>query len=312
MRTSWKNILYLAGLVVGVLLFGLQVVSGYRAVTATSTPAELSALIVGWMAIILAFFLQMMIWRGLMQELGSHLTRLTVIQGYPITFLPRYIPGTIWGYMTRGQWLYRDHQIPYLISSFGSLNEILASVVSVALVVGLSGIILGWEWGGLWLSVSGLFMIGTWYVLHKVDRVPALRKRLQLPTQEIDSPTRRVGFIAWLKTVLGYMGLWVCYGFMLLVVASTSFSDTRINIVSCTLLYSLSWLIGFLVVFIPAGLGLREFALTFLFMSYFEIDFGTASAISVTSRFLVILGELAWVIVGIILKVLRAKLQGTT
>jgi glycosyltransferase 2 family protein len=307
MRTSWKNALYLAGLIIGILLFSLQVVSGYRAVTASSTTADLSALVVGWMTIILAFLIQMLTWRNLMQELGPHLPRLNVIQWYPITFLPRYIPGTIWGYMTRGQWLHRDYQIPYLISNLGSLYEIMASLVSVILVIGFSGAISSEGWGWLVLSASCLLVPGTWYVLHKIEKNPALGRRLRLSATGAGTSAPKVGFNAWIRAVLSYVLLWACYGFMLFVITNSALKNSWVSFPSCTLLYSISWLIGFVVIFVPAGLGIREFFMTYIFMLYIGVDFGTASSISVTSRFIVILGEVAWVTMSIIIKLFRPK-----
>ena len=74
------------------------------------------------------------------------------------------------------------------------------------------------------------------------------------------------------------------------------------NLVDFTFLFGFAWLAGFLVVFVPSGLGIREVVLSNLLTSILGIPAVQASALSVTSRFVISLAELAWILVALLFK----------
>ncbi len=63
----------------------------------------------------------------------------------------------------------------------------------------------------------------------------------------------------------------------------------------------LSWVLGFVIVFVPAGLGIRELAISTLLTAYGALLPWQADLVAVLSRFGLIVAELAWLLVGLAL-----------
>ena len=71
--------------------------------------------------------------RSLNIELPIHKARYI----YSLSFLARYIPGSIWGYLSRSEWLLHDYQVSYASSNYGSILEVALAVSTGFCVLGL-------------------------------------------------------------------------------------------------------------------------------------------------------------------------------
>jgi hypothetical protein len=122
MAFPWRKLLYYLGVGLGAILFLQQVWLGIESVRQEvlhiNRPVCLLAAI-GLTFIIYA--LQMIAWGQIMLGLGSLINLPAVLQGYIISFLPRYIPGTIWGYLSRAEWLKSTYNVPHSTSTLGSV-----------------------------------------------------------------------------------------------------------------------------------------------------------------------------------------------
>ena len=106
MRTSLRSRLYWLGLGIGLFFFVGQILRGYQVFsTLTLDVSLLVRLSAAVLAGLVALGLQMAAWRYLMQDLGIKLTWRSIIGGYMLSFLPRYVPGSVWGYLSRSEWL---------------------------------------------------------------------------------------------------------------------------------------------------------------------------------------------------------------
>ena len=127
-RLPWlRKILYFVCLGAGALILILQAANGYRAQTARGLPITSPQLLFGALVFTgLATGAQMLAWRTLMQGLGVSLGKREVLRGYMLSFLPRYIPGSVWGYLGRNEWFFQEYAVSYAASNLGSILEILA------------------------------------------------------------------------------------------------------------------------------------------------------------------------------------------
>ncbi len=300
---QWRRRLYLIGMGLGICLFGYQLWNGFQAISHDAASiVNVQAGLAGWMLVVLAIGLQMLIWKYVMQKLQMRLAWRKVVRGYPISFLPRYIPGSIWGYMTRGQWFFENCNVPFVHSATGSLIEVSVSVVAVLLVISWKYIQnLGF---GIQLAiVLGMIVVfgGVWRVWRRGLARSGLSKRF-------GPMNRMIGLISNIRTrsllvaIGSYVVLWLCYGGLTLSVLNLFGLVKEVDLYTATFIYSLAWLIGFLIIFIPAGIGIREVLFSALLSTYAGLSYQQSSAVSVTSRLIVLVGEASWVIVGLILR----------
>jgi uncharacterized membrane protein YbhN (UPF0104 family) len=90
---------------------------------------------------IIGVMLQMIAWKVILQGAGQEISLIHVFSGFNLSFVARYIPGTVWGYLSRGEWLKREHEIPYAITNYSSIIETIG-LVSANLLIFFQGLIL--------------------------------------------------------------------------------------------------------------------------------------------------------------------------
>jgi len=285
------------GILLGAGLLLFQVYQGWQAVRLQ----EIRLVSPGYLAlsilpVMLAIFQQVVSWRILMLAINIRIPYRDVFRGYLLSFLPRYIPGTVWGYISRNEWLYQDYGVDYTLSSFGSILEIVVSIVASAMMACLFFVAYPAVQYKVWIGILVLVMpFLSWWVgsvLLKVGVVQKIFKKLEVKTLEVINLPR------WLLSVLLITVNWFYYGFSLYLVVLGVGQTTSINLYSLVIFagsYSLAWLLGFLVLFLPSGLGLREWVLAYLLSWGFSLTSFEASAVAITFRLIVVLAELLWI-----------------
>jgi hypothetical protein len=294
-RPAWARAAFAAGLAAGAALFAYQVLLTWRIVEQRGLrivwPGA-AALALGSMLAMYA--LLMLAWRQVMSNLGYTLGLRPTLQGYVLSFLPRYIPGSIWGYVSRSEWLVRAHDIGYGFSSLGSMLEA-GMLVLTAFIVGgtyLIGSTLGW--------IPGL-LLGSLSVLLAALLVTAF---VGLMRARVSNNMTEWGFAAvlvWTKVVATYLVMWMFFGISTWFIPkalSTHFQLAPGPFIAAT---ALAWAAGFLVVFVPAGLGVREATMASLLAYLAVVPLWQGNVIAVVSRFVLILAELTWLGIGLAL-----------
>ena len=133
----WRRVLFALGLALGLALLLWQVWRGYVAIQHYGFRVLCPACLVASLALsLLLQLVQMLAWIQVMRYLGYPLPFGRALAGYMLSFLPRYIPGSVWGYLGRSEWLARSYGISYAGSMTGSLLEALALVVTGLCYVG--------------------------------------------------------------------------------------------------------------------------------------------------------------------------------
>ncbi len=300
--TSLTQITNKVGLGLGALLFAYQVWTGLQAFSSNSTRFASPFLFVMAAALMTIIYeLQILTWsRLLMERLGVHISFIEVHKGYTLSGLVRYLPGGIWGYMSRSQWLYESCGIAYKTANAGSMLQLLGWLVSACTFI-----------GGYWgFVLSGTpqvpttllalsFPLGAWLVIRNIPHWKFLRwisDRGLLDLASLSVPLRY-----WVTIVVSYTVLWAGYGSVMFLIIRAMGIQARGDALSATFFYLVAWLIGFLIVFMPAGLGIREVVLSSLLVTGMGISLEYASAISVLTRFLILLAELEYLLVGLLL-----------
>ena len=275
----WRRWLYFAGVGLGLLLFGWQLA------LAVANVRQRAVLVAepGWLLIALAlavggYLLQWGSWLLVMRFLRRALAPATAFSGYFLSFLPRYIPGTVWGYWGRSEWLARSYGIDYRTSGAGSLLEA-GSFLALAATISVYAYAPA-PWG---LPAALLLLVGA------VAAWPLLAHWLagvRQPQPKVIPAALLAYFFYWWLQGLGLHAL--CRGLGI----SAGSTAAGIDLLHLTAASAASWGAGFLVLFVPAGFGVRELSLTYLLTAQGGMAPADANLLAVFSRASMIVAEL--------------------
>lgn len=167
---------------------------------------------------------------------------------------------------------------------------VMAAVIVQALALA-TGVVLS-----VWLAGDALARLGTGYsvgalliggaavagvaILHSQPVLDRFRRLLP----ERTPPLRAASAPALLVGTAGNVLAWVGYGLVMTLLARGLFATPAPTLAEATSAYAVSYLVGLLALFVPAGLGLRETIFTALLAPTAGIE--TAAALAVASRLL--------------------------
>jgi glycosyltransferase 2 family protein len=292
LRTGWATI--------GRLLAGRPVRWGFVAVTVglggyavaqewanvRAALASLGALAVAgaMLSVLAAMFASMHVWRLLLAALGSPLP---VRAAARITFvgqLGKYLPGSIWPVLAQME-LGSVHHVPRHRSASASvltmmlslLTGLLTALVTLPFVAGSTPYL--WAFLAAPILLVGLhpkvlnFGLGR---LLRLARRPALEQPLTGRTL--------AGALAW------SFASWILYGLQIWLLAARLGAPYGTGALLATGAFAFAWSVGFLVVFAPAGAGVRDVLLVAMLGPV--LGAGGATAVALVSRALMTVGDL--------------------
>lgn len=230
-----------------------------------------------------------------MRALHAPLTTPAVVEGYALSFLPRYIPGSVWGYLSRNEWLAQTHQVGYSVSTTASLLEAAMLLVTAAALGTLYWLPTQLDLPLIEFAIATLAMIGSWLVWRYL---PWLAMRLL--RQDVTTNTQHPQTLnLWGATTLLYLCFWLLQGGALIAIAATLCGAFTFGLFAASAAFAVAWGIGFLIIFVPAGVGVREWTLGALLVAFAAIQPGQATLLAVISRLGLIVAELVVLAIGL-------------
>jgi len=229
----------------------------------------------------------MQVWRVLLAALGSPLPIRASAKVVFVGQLGKYLPGSIWPVLAQME-LGTVYKVPRTRSATASvltmlvslLGGLLAALVTLPFIAGEAT---AYRWA--FLVVPVLLAC-----LHPKVLNPVLNRLLRLakrPPLEQPLTTRAVAVsVGW------SLVSWLFYGVQIWVLAiRLGAPDGRAALVSIGG-FAFAWCVGFLIVFAPAGAGVRDVILVALLGSVLGTGTGGATAVALVSRILMTLGDL--------------------
>ncbi|WP_344657884.1 lysylphosphatidylglycerol synthase domain-containing protein [Catenulispora subtropica] len=227
----------------------------------------------------------MLAWRGLLGSLGSPLGLRAAARVFFTSQLGKYLPGSVWPVVAQMQ-LGRAHRIPRARSA---ATAALAMLVSLATALVLAAATLptaggahaaGYRWA---FAVVPLLIAG----LHPRVANPALRAVFRLTRRpEIEPLTgATLG-----RTVLRSLAGWLLAGAHIWILAVALGAPPLRTLLLATGGYAFAWSVGFIIVFAPAGAGVRELILVAALQPV--LDPGKATVVALASRLVTIVADL--------------------
>ncbi|WP_322509605.1 hypothetical protein, partial [Anaerolinea sp.] len=108
MIKKWVRIL---GLGIGLTIFLSQIYQSILSISTLSIRMDWGWIILGFLAMFLLIALQIFIWKQILNAMEIPLEYLQIAKGYTLSLIPRYIPGSVWGYLNRSEWLNEQYHV---------------------------------------------------------------------------------------------------------------------------------------------------------------------------------------------------------
>jgi hypothetical protein len=295
-RIKWRKLLYTIGITLGLALLAQQAWQGYQALQQAQACVLRPAFLLSGLGLyVVAYFVQMAAWALIMRALHAPLAPRAVVEGYALSFLPRYIPGSVWGYLSRNEWLAQTHQVSYSVSTIASLLEAALLLVTAAALGALYWLPTQLDFPLIELAIAALALVGSWLVWHYL---PWLARRLFRQASAVNTQHPQT-LPLWGATILLYLCFWLLQGGALIAIAATLCGTFTPGLFAASAAFAVAWGIGFLIIFVPAGVGVREWTLGALLVAFAALQPGQATLLAVISRLGLIVAELLVLVIGL-------------
>ncbi len=235
-----KQIGYLVFTITLILILWL-VIQNYRQFKLLVTGFDFRWVLLSFVFISFCFVTLATSWHQILQGYGVNCARYRIMRIYFLTGIGRYLPGGVWHFGGRVVWL-EQLTVPLKISTEALLTEQI-SVLWVGLVLG-AGFALAKFASTVLLFLAGGILLSLW--------IAVMRARFQACNARL--PARRLVYLAGL-----YIVFWLAYGSSIywLVLASGQLFNPA-NLIQTIGYACLSWVVGYVIIFVPGGVGIRE------------------------------------------------------
>jgi len=250
--------------------------------------------VAGVAAILAAQLLAAWTWHWLSAAFGAGTRLRHSIKAFALSQLAKYVPGKLWSVAVRVR-VTQEHGGTAAGAGAAVLFESAMLMVSAA-ATGL----LAWSTQSfdvrLRIALVGAAAPGIVLVLYPRGISFLLRTMGRLVRRDVrvQCPSRTDVVLAFGL----YCAVWICFGTGIHCVVRSLAAAPLSNLPGFVAVYSTAWLAGFVVVFLPGGLGVREGVLASLLAAYVPLPIAAVvalmSRIIVSSLELALAGVVAW------------------
>ena len=271
--------------VAGLVFVVRELVRNWDEIASTTSGADPAILVAGVVTGLASMALIGLGWRRCLSLLGVRPSMMRVFYGYFVGQLGKYVPGGIWPIVGRAEMARRDGvsaSIAYGSTALSMGITYLAAILTVAGAF-LTG---GASDGGLeWWPVLLLLPIG-FLALHPVvvRWALALLSRFRKRELEVLVPSWATSVSLLIQHVPSWFGISTATWLVASTLSPGAVSFRNIVLATC-----LSWVVGFLAVGVPGGIGVREAVFV---ATATTLPMGTAAAVSLIARILFIVVDL--------------------
>lgn len=241
-------------------------------------PLLLSAVIV-----LATYALLIEMWRVIMRAWGAQMDLGVATRIWFIASFGKYIPGKIWGLTAMGAMTQRAGVSP-IVSTGSSVIAYLLYIIAglgVMLATGSRAVSAAVPHATLIASISvGLFLIG---MLVTPMLLPSLARIAGNVTGRQVAPPRLPSRAIWIAAA-GTALSWIMYGAAFQVFTRGVLGSAPGPVTSYIAVFTASYVVGFLALFAPAGIGVRELVMSSMMPLLGLATVPQAGVIAVTSR----------------------------
>ena len=283
-RRVSARVVRLAGILVALLalsLCGLALADQWRSVKLAIDHADYRLLLVAFVAAALGMSGLGVLWWQCLRVFGERTALHNSIAWYFGGELGKYLPGGIWPVLGRGELAHRRGGISRSTGYATTLISYAAMVAAAAVTCGFAAPVLaidnhvpGWEWlivGLIPLAVLGAHPAVFGRLLGAARRATKGRVDLETPSWSKMLALIAIGIPTWV--LVGVSSVFVA--------RALGFDQNPVRIAFAAVA---AWIIGFLAVPVPAGVGLREL----IFVALCGLPAGPAAAVAAGARLILV------------------------
>ncbi|MDA0566195.1 flippase-like domain-containing protein [Streptomonospora sp. S1-112] len=236
---------------------------------------------------------QMMAWRAILAGLGSRLPVAAAARVMFLGQLGKYLPGSVWAFVAQVE-LARDHRVE---RPRGLSATLLAVAVTLTVNLAVAAATLPFvseaaarRWW--WVLVCAPLLLAALHPRVVTAAVRAATRLVPRARRPAGAAPDRIGGRAMAAAVAWSLAAWVPLAVHVwaLTAAAGAGGDPR-ALPAAAGAYALAWTLGVLVVFAPAGLGVREVVLVVGLAPV--LDPGSALVVAALSRLIMTVADLA-------------------
>jgi hypothetical protein len=287
-----------AFLAAALVLLVLAVRHEWHSVSTAAKKLSIAAIIESFVFGMLGLGTTAFAWRALLAGFGAHLHVRSALRVYFIGQLGKYVPGSVWPVVAQME-MSRDLGVGRTQAGGASLVALALAAPTAVLAAALtlpfvSASALSHYWPVLLVLPFAAALLHPPWLNRMLNFMLRVARRGELP-----QPVKRVPLliaVGWL------MFAWVAFGVSTWALAhelGATGSVGRQLLVSIGG-FSLAWAAGFLVVFVPAGAGIREAALVLTLSPI--LPHGPATLVALISRLVFTGGDVLWASIGGLLR----------
>lgn len=236
---------------------------------------------------------QMLAWRSLLAGLGSPLPRTVAARVMFVGQLGKYLPGSVWAFVAQVE-LARDWNVP---RSRGAAATLVAIAVTVAVSLAVAAVALPLSsveaarrwWWALAAAPVVLACLHPRVLGWGIGLVARPFARFR---EVAEAGPLRIGGGAVAASVGWTLVAWVPLGAHVWLLTWAVGGPALASVGPAVGAYALAWTLGLLVVFAPAGLGVREVVLVVALAPV--VDAGAALVVAVLSRLVMTVADVGW------------------
>lgn len=229
------------------------------------------------------YALLVQVWRILMAGAGATLPFWRAARVWSVSNLWRYVPGKVWQIGAMSALAHRENVPPVAAAGAAVLSTVLNIATGLAIVL-----LLGWRWIGqlsqdappaaIALLIVGL--LGLLALPHLTPRLSALAARLAGRDVQLRAPPTWALALA----VAGNMLSWALYGLAFMWLTQGVLGDLPGAPWQYVAVFTASYVVGYLFLIVPGGIGPREAVMVELLISLSLATPKQAALIAVASR----------------------------
>lgn len=259
-RRKWRQLLRPAGWIIGALAIGLMAMQLHASmaeigeITIAPLPA-LAALGLGCASL----FSYAVLWQRNLGQLGEQISLRAAVRAWFLSQLARYVPGNIWHLFGRA-YLAQQQGVRMQPLALSLVLELLQTITAALLLA--AALLPLWPmplWAQPWLllALPALAIYGYPPLLDRPLRWMGRRAGTALAGRPLRSRDM-------LRLLPGYLLTWVLYGSGLYLLGRAIYPLPLSALPGISASFAIAWVIGFLSLITPSGIGVREGVLTLL------------------------------------------------
>jgi glycosyltransferase 2 family protein len=302
-RARLKVALRIGALVIALGFMVALVSTQWQALQAFQWQVRPAWLALSLLGLWLAWLLELSVWRFLLSTLGGNLRWGRAAETWFLSNIVRYIPGNIWQFLGMAELAADDGVSRVTTFTSIALHQALSTAVGIVLAavyfaVAGKGALLDTIRPFLWLIPLGLLLCNPRFLEWSLNTLLRLFKR---PPIKVTLTWTQLGLI-----LLGYLGVWLIMGSAFALLAASITPVTPQQFAALIATWAAAYVIGYLSMITPSGLGVREGVMILLLAPLFPAPIPTIIALA--ARLWMVIAEVVGATIALIV---RTRERGT-